>query len=109
MKSLKLNHFSIFTLSIWAVLLLIIASCSNSDQDKNEEELIKIGNKQSEEINIINFESNKPRNVILMIGDGMGPNQISLARIAIGGPDYRLAIDMMPHTGIVLTLSLIHI
>ena len=105
MKSLKLNHFSIFTLSIWAVLLLIIASCSNSDQDKNEEELIKIGNKQSEEINIINFESNKPRNVILMIGDGMGPNQISLARIAIGGPDYRLAVDMMPHTGIVLTHS----
>ena len=57
MKSLKLNHFSIFTLSICAVLLLIIASCSNSDQDKNEEELIKIGNKQSEEINIINFDS----------------------------------------------------
>ncbi len=41
------------------------------------------------------------RNVILMIGDGMGVNQVTLARLIHG----RLAMDDFPHTGLVLTQS----
>ena len=73
---------------------------------ESPEEFIKIGNKQIQELNIIEFDSSNPKNIILLIGDGMGPNQVSLVRIAAGGPEYRLAIDMMPYIGVVLTHSI---
>ncbi len=43
-----------------------------------------------------------PRNVILLIGDGMGPAQVSLARISSGKP---LAMDSMPVAGFATTYS----
>lgn len=46
-----------------------------------------------------------PKNVILLIGDGMGIAHISAARISTGGPDGRLAMDGMPVTGFVTTYS----
>lgn len=47
----------------------------------------------------------RPKNVILFIGDGMGPTQLTTARIAAVGPNGRLWMDRMPVTGIVLTHS----
>lgn len=44
--------------------------------------------------------SERPRNVILLIGDGMGFNQLMLARLTTGRP---LAMESMPVTGIVHT------
>lgn len=44
-------------------------------------------------------------NVILLIGDGMGQNQLALARYAAGGVDGRLGIDRLPVTGFALTHS----
>ena len=101
MKSSIHNSFPL--VCIFACFFLISGTVVAKE---SPEEFIKIGNKQTQELNIIKFDSNIPNNIILLIGDGMGPNQVSLVRIAAGGPEYRLAIDMMPHTGIVLTHSI---
>ncbi|MEC7912598.1 MAG: alkaline phosphatase [Pseudomonadota bacterium] len=47
----------------------------------------------------------KAKNVILFIGDGMGPNQVSLARLSIGGSEHRLSFENFPITGIVYNHS----
>jgi alkaline phosphatase len=46
-------------------------------------------------------ESGRPRAVILLIGDGLGFSQISLARYAAKGRGGRLAFESMPVTGLV--------
>lgn len=47
----------------------------------------------------------KPRAVILMIGDGLGPSQIALARYARLARGERFAFESMPVTGLVSTWS----
>ena len=86
--------------------LAAIALFLNILNIKPNTEKIKIGNKQTKNINIASFEKNqKPKNIILIIGDGTGLNQVTLSRIAIGGLDFKLAIDQMPYTGFSLTHS----
>lgn len=46
---------------------------------------------------------NPPRNVILVIGDGMGLGQISSASYLINGPDGALGFEKAPITGLVKT------
>jgi len=46
------------------------------------------------------------RNVILMIGDGMGLNQIYAARVKANGPQQPLALESLPHRGLAATCSL---
>ena len=38
----------------------------------------------------------KAKNVIILIGDGMGINQITAYKIAKGGPNYSTAFDRFP-------------
>ena len=45
------------------------------------------------------------KNIILLIGDGMGPNQVALAKFATGGVDHRLSFENFPITGIVYNHS----
>jgi len=45
------------------------------------------------------------KNVILMIGDGMGLNHIWLTRVASAGPQGRLHMECMPVSGLVTTFS----
>jgi alkaline phosphatase len=47
----------------------------------------------------------KAKNIILFIGDGMGPNQVALARFSVGGANHRLSFENFPVTGIVLNHS----
>ncbi len=47
----------------------------------------------------------RPRGIILFIGDGMGFSQVTLGRLAKGGPDARLALDDFPVTGFAKTHS----
>lgn len=46
-----------------------------------------------------------PRNVILMIGDGMGVAQISLARLSLGSSSHPLFMDTLPYAALVQTQS----
>ncbi len=45
----------------------------------------------------------KAKNIILLIGDGMGSNQVTAYRIAKGGPNYITAFDKFPFTSLVKT------
>ncbi|NLN75072.1 MAG: alkaline phosphatase [Armatimonadetes bacterium] len=46
-----------------------------------------------------------PKNVILLIGDGMGVGPVAAGRIGSVGPNGRLTVDTMPFTGFALTHS----
>ncbi|MCX7919084.1 MAG: alkaline phosphatase [bacterium] len=43
------------------------------------------------------------KNIILLIGDGMGIGQITLARVALVGADGKLNLDRFPYVGLVKT------
>lgn len=47
----------------------------------------------------------RPRNVILMIGDGMGIGQFSSGSMMLHGPDGHLAVESAPITGLVRTYA----
>lgn len=47
----------------------------------------------------------RPKNVILMIGDGMGVGQFSSASMMLHGPDGQLAVESAPITGLVRTYA----
>ena len=75
--------------------------------------IILVPNKDTQEIQI-NFDQTlakkelkkidkKAKNIILLIGDGMGINQVTAYRIAKGGPNYISAFDKFPFTGLVKT------
>ena len=87
---------------IFLLIVLVISSCDTSKKTES----ISIGTKKTEFIEIKDFPNNlKAKNIILAIGDGVGPNQITLSRIAIGGLDHRLFIDQIPYVGTSLTHS----
>ena len=87
---------------IFVLLILSVTSCNFSENTES----VKIGSKETEFIEIKDFPDDlKAKNIILVIGDGVGPNQITLSRIAIGGLDFRLFIDQMPYHGTSLTHS----
>jgi alkaline phosphatase len=68
-------------------------------------EYIELGSEIQDPVKIKSFEKVKPKNIILLIGDGTGFNQIALSRMAIAGYDSRLYLDKLPFTGISLTHS----
>lgn len=45
------------------------------------------------------------KNVILLIGDGMGPNQVFAARVLVNGPDKQLQWEMLPNKGSMTTCA----
>ena len=47
-------------------------------------------------------ESSPPKNIILLIGDGMGPNQVAMAHASKGSA---LHMDGMPYKGTVTTTN----
>ena len=49
--------------------------------------------------------SEKAKNIILLISDGMSLSQVSSYRLLKGGPNERIAVDRFPISGIVLTHS----
>ena len=67
-------------------------------------EQIPYGNEVLSKLEIKEFEG-RPKNIILLIGDGTGLNQIALSRMAISGVNSRLYIDQLPYSGISLTHS----
>lgn len=87
-------------------LFIAIAYFISINQNKLKVEYIPIGTQVTKTLEIASFNTAaKPKNVILIIGDGTGLNQITLSRIATGGADHRLAIDQMPFVGNSLTHS----
>ena len=96
----------IFLLLISVLIIILLLVIYELNSNKLKSEFIEIGTNDTRLIEIKSFAlERKPKNIILIVGDGVGLNQIAISRIAIGGPDYKLAIDQMPYTGFSLTHS----
>ena len=92
--------------SLLLISILLLASCEDG---AGVEEFVLMGLDTKVASPLGRSTKLKAKNVILFIGDGMGPNQVSLARLSIGGSEHRLSFENFPITGIVYNLSLIHI
>jgi len=71
----------------------------------NDIELVAIGSDTKKPAALERATKQKAKNIILFIGDGMGPNQVALAKFATGGPDHKLSFENFPITGIVYNHS----
>ena len=87
------------TLLIFGTLMLF--SCGSGD----DIELVAIGSDTKISTPLKSTSELKAKNIILLIGDGMGPNHVALAKFATGGPDHRLSFENFPFTGIVYAHS----
>ncbi|RVE46598.1 hypothetical protein evm_008731 [Chilo suppressalis] len=64
-----------------------------------------LAKKEIEEAKQIKWNVGTAKNVILFVGDGMGPNTVTATRIYKGGESYRLAFEKFPHMGLLKTYS----
>ena len=79
----------------------LLFACGSGDNI----ELVAIGSDTQPSTALQKASKSKAKNVILFIGDGMGPNQVALAKFATGGPDHKLSFENFPVTGIVYNHS----
>ncbi|XP_013162139.1 PREDICTED: alkaline phosphatase isoform X2 [Papilio xuthus] len=89
----------------WCVVLstlFFITTCS-SQTDQNYWK--SLAEKELEEALQVRFNLRTAKNVILFVGDGMGPNTVTAARIYRGGESHRLAFEKFPHVGLLKTYS----
>ena len=84
--------------SLLLISILLLASCEDG---AGVEEFVLMGLDTKVASPLGRSTKLKAKNVILFIGDGMGPNQVSLARLSIGGSEHRLSFQNFPITGIV--------
>ena len=87
-------------------LLVCLTACGGATQPEGwySEEDIVLSARQVQKI--VSAEYTTPKNVIVIIGDGMGPNDIELAREQVEGVyDYGLTLDMIENHGLALTHS----
>jgi alkaline phosphatase len=71
-----------------------IASGNQDDGDDNSRQIKRL------------IDSSKPKNVILLIGDGMGASEITLAKYYARGADGTLSMETLPFTGELNTYGL---
>ena len=87
------------------LLLLGVLSLSSCQDGTLIEEAVLIGTDTNEAATLDSSINKKAKNIILFIGDGMGPSQVELARLSVGGTNHRLSFENFPVTGIVLNSS----
>ena len=82
---------------ILAILMILsLAACFGGEQTSGDPWIQKI----------VNSEFTAPKNVIILIGDGMGANDITLAeKYAEGVYTFGLALNQIPHHGLATTYS----
>ena len=87
------------------LLLFSVAILSSCQDGTVVEESVLIGAETNVAETLEQNLNLKAKNIILFIGDGMGPNQVALARFSVGGANHRLSFENFPVTGIVLNHS----
>lgn len=87
------------------ILIFTFTSCGNSEPEGwYTEGDITITKREAQKI--INGEFQTPKNVILIIADGMGPNDITLAeKHATGLYDFGLVLNLIENSGFATTHS----
>jgi len=87
--------------SLLIVGIFMLFACEQGD----DVEMVALGSDTNLPSVLQKSTRSKAKNVILFIGDGMGPNQVAIAKLATGGPDHRLSFENFPITGIVYNHS----
>jgi len=91
----KRRHLGLFAaLALVAVVATGAVATAHHDSDDNSREIKKL------------IDSDKPENVILLIGDGMGDSEITLARYYGKGADGTLNMETLPFAGELITYGL---
>lgn len=95
----------ILALFLAVLMLLSCVSCGiNEPEGWYTEGEITLNKRQIKKI--INTDFETPKNIIVIIGDGMGPNDITLAEESVVGVnDYGLALNQFKNHGLVTTHS----
>ncbi|XP_076240183.1 alkaline phosphatase [Calliopsis andreniformis] len=95
---LEMRLFALFL----GYLLTGIASGTIKEDRKHWHEL---ANLELEEALSYKWNTNRAKNVIIFVGDGMSPDTITASRIYRGGETSRLAWERFPHIGILKTYN----
>lgn len=87
----------LFSVIIAFLMIFSLSACFGGEQTNSKDPWIE---------KIVNSEFTTPKNVIILIGDGMGPNDIALAeKYGEGVRDSGLALNQIPHHGLATTHS----
>jgi alkaline phosphatase len=93
----KRKLFALLSVTLFAAIAAAGALATGgswSGQDDNSREIKKL------------LDSDKPKNVILLIGDGMGASEITLAKYYGVGAEGTLAMETLPFSGELITYGL---
>ena len=93
----KRKHLALFAVMVFAAIAAAGAVATahyNDGAEDNSREIKKL------------IDSDKPKNVILLIGDGMGDSEITLARYYGKGADGTLSMETLPFAGELITYGL---
>ena len=88
-----------------SLIVLGVLFLSSCDDQFSLEQLVPIGTQTQTAAPLERNLAPIAKNIILFVGDGMGPNHVALARLSIGGPNHRLSFENFPITGIVYNHS----
>jgi len=93
------KHLGLFALMVFAAIaaagaVAIAHPWEDDERDDNSREIKKL------------IDSDKPKNVILLIGDGMGASEITLAKYYGVGAEGTLAMETLPFSGELITYGL---
>ncbi|KAI8431966.1 hypothetical protein MSG28_004499 [Choristoneura fumiferana] len=87
------------------LLFLFVVGAARSSQRTDQRYWRDLARGEIEEALRLKRNENTAKNVILFIGDGMGPNTVTATRIYKGGESYRMAFEEFPHVGLLKTYS----
>ena len=94
------------------ILVFTLVACGDDTTDSTENTVVETKPKTEITITkdqvqkIVNGEFTTPKNVIIIIGDGMGPNDITLAEQKLDGVyDFGLVLNQIKNTGFATTRS----
>ncbi len=96
----------LFAVLLTVLLIISLAACGEEAKPESwyTEEGITITQEQVQKI--VNSEFTSPKNIILIIGDGMGPNDITLAeKYAEGVYEFGTVLNQIPNHGLATTHS----
>jgi alkaline phosphatase len=90
----KRRYLGLFAALAVAVAAMAAVATAHHDSDDNSREIKKL------------IDSDKPKNVILLIGDGMGDSEITLGRYYGKGAEGTLNMETLPFAGELITYGL---
>lgn len=88
-----------------ATLALIICQTETRIFVEDEAYWMSVGRNELDEALNVAVNNKVAKNVILFIGDGMGPNTVTATRIYKHGESGRLTFEKFPHVGLLKTYS----